>query len=123
MRVITSGATRTVLLTRRWAIKVPGAWAAHPRLWWKSLLTGLLANIQEATFSRTGWPELCPVRFALPGGFLIIMPRAAELSRSEWDGFDPQAFSNRPDYVVPVEGKLNSFGRLSGRVVAVDYGS
>jgi hypothetical protein len=43
---------------------------------WKHFLYGLLANMQEAQFSKTSWPELCPVLWSLPGGFLVVMPRA-----------------------------------------------
>lgn len=118
-----TGCTRTVILTRRWAIKLPGLWAYSPCEWWRGLLYGLLANMQEAKFSKTGWPELCPVSFALPGGFLVVMPRARVMSDDEFIAFDVKAFLDRPNYTVPAEAKSNSFGFLDGRIVAIDYGS
>jgi hypothetical protein len=36
----------------------------------------LLANMQERDLSKLGWPELCPVVFAVPGGRLVVMRRA-----------------------------------------------
>jgi len=110
------GATRTVLLTKRYAIKVPRLAS------WRLFLCGLLANMQEREFSRAGWPELCPVLFSLPGGWLVVMPRAAPLSDLEWAQIDMR-WPDRADYVVPVEMKRDSFGRLLSRIVAVDYGS
>ena len=79
--------------------------------------------MQEVTFSLAGWPELCPVLFALPGGFLNVMRRAEPLTREEFFALDFKAFVEKLGYCVPVENKLDSFGKLSGKIVAVDYGS
>ena len=90
---------------------------------WRTFLNGLLANMQEREFSRTGWPELCPVRFSIPGGWLVVMDRARPLDDAEWCDFEPELFTEHPDYTIPVEPKQDSFGVLAGRVVAVDYGT
>lgn len=120
--VTSSGATRLVFLVGRYAVKLP-----QLRYGWRNFLHGLLANLQEREFSRAGWPELCPVVFALPLGLLVVMPRAEVLD--DGDGRDDAAleamlsdFCNRPDYVVPAELKADSFGYLGGRLVAIDYG-
>jgi hypothetical protein len=108
-----------VYLIGRWAIKRPVF------VEWRLFLLGLLANMQEARFSRMQWPELCPVLFACPGGFFIVMRRAQGLSRSEFEAFSEMkylSFVDKPDYRVPVENKLDSFGWLDRRIVAVDYG-
>lgn len=112
------GVTREVILVGRIAIKLPKVTYG-----WKMFLCGLLANMQEREFSRLGWTELCPVVFALWGGWLLVMRRARPLTEAEWADFDAKAFCNRPDGLVPAECKIDSFGMLSGRVVAVDYGS
>lgn len=109
-----SGASRFVILSGRLAVKVP-----HPGSW-RRFLHGLLANDQEALFGRSGWPELCPVVFSLPGGFLLVMRRAKPCSDA--DALDFDALTNRPDYVIPAEPKPSSWGWLDGRVVAIDYG-
>lgn len=111
------GCTRIVILTRRLAFKIPNV-----RNGWRLFLYGLLANMQERTFSRAGWPELCPVRWSIPGGWLVVMPRARPLSDDEFLAFDAEAFIDKPDYHVPAEAKADSFGWLDGRVVAIDYG-
>lgn len=90
---------------------------------WRLFLHGLLANMQEAKFSKTGWPELCPVLFAFPGGFLIVMRRARPLTRSEFDSLDLERWIEKEAYTIPAEPKMDSFGWLDGRLVAVDYGS
>lgn len=111
------GCTRFVILTGSYAIKIP-----QFKYEWRHFLLGLLANMQEATFSKTKWPELCPVTFSVPGGWLIVMRRARRMTRDEWDSFDPDKFRFQKEYTVPVEAKLDSFGWLDGRVVAIDYG-
>jgi hypothetical protein len=112
------GATREVFLVGRFAIKVP-----RMVYGWPMFLKGLLANMQEVDFSKTGWPELCPVVFSLPGGWLIVMRRAQPISRDYWAFFDPEKFCEKEDRIIPAEHKLDSFGWLDGRVVAVDYGN
>jgi hypothetical protein len=90
---------------------------------WEGFLTGLLANLQERQFAATGWPELCPIIFADPLGFLVIMPRCMPLRLDLWADFDVDSFRSTPTYFVPVENKYDSFGYLKGQIVAIDYGS
>lgn len=117
LKMIKYGSTRIVLLIGQYAIKVPTV------VEWRLFLLGLLANLQEVKFSRTQWPKLCPVVFSVPLGILLVMRRATPLSRQEFDDFDFDAFVETDEYVVPVENKLDSFGWLNGRIVAVDYGN
>lgn len=113
MRILGNGATRTVILTRRWAIKVPGAWTSYPRLWWSSLLGGLLANIREAR--RSSEPGVCPPALAIPGGWLSVYPRADPVTREAWIEMGDAAPTH-------AEGKPENFGFVAGRLVAIDYG-
>lgn len=118
------GATRFVILTQRWAFKIPRFWGCNPhgRFTMVNFLHGLLANMQERQFAAMGWPELCPVRFSIPGGWLVVMPRietlTEELSEEEYARFVEQL-----EYRIPAENKADSFGWYRGRLVAVDYGS
>lgn len=107
------GANRWVILTKRHAFKIP-----RPTSWY-AFLFGLLNNIHEARWSRQGTGR-CPVLFAAPGGLLIVMPRAAILTDDEFLAFDAGEFCET--HAVPAEHKPDSFGRLNGQVVAVDYG-
>lgn len=122
MKLLTNGATRYVLLIGSWAIKVPYLkFGNYQYTGWIAFLNGLLANLQEAQFSATKDPRLCPVIFHVPGGFLNIMRRAEVLtegiSEEEYEKFQEGAFH------VPVECKGDSFGYLNGQLVAIDYGS
>ncbi len=115
---ITCGASRHVLLTRRYAFKFPNF-----RWGWRPFLNGLLANLQEREFGATKWPELCPITFSIPGGWLVVMRRAEMLTDDEWATFDAKKFcEGNDDYCVPAEYKRDSFGKLDGRIVAVDFG-
>ncbi|QIG74836.1 hypothetical protein EVC12_201 [Rhizobium phage RHph_I42] len=116
------GSTRWVFLTRKHAIKIPTLNS------WRLFLHGLLGNMQEATFWTTKDDRLCPVLFALPGGFLSIMARCAPLSADSYENLDVETWASPDDSIahdfkVPVEDKLSSFGVYDGRIVAVDYGS
>ena len=110
------GSTRTVILTNRFAFKIPYIGL------WRHFLLGLLANMQERQWHGMS-AKLCPVTSAIPGGFLLVMPRASELSREAFDQFDFEGFVEHDDFVLPVENKLDSFGKLNGQIVAIDYGS
>ncbi len=113
------GVTREVILVGNVAIKLPKITYG-----WKMFLCGLLANMQEREFSGLSWAELCPVIFSMRGGWLVVMRRAKPLSATEWSSFDAETFCKRPDgSIIPAEFKPNSFGKLNGRIVAIDYGN
>ena len=107
-----------MLLTKRYAIKVPRL------VEWRLLLYWLLANMQEVAFWRfQRSARLCQVLWSLLGGFLLVMQRATELSRDDFATFDYEAFVDAGTWRVPVEDKQDSFGWYGGRIVAIDYGS
>lgn len=115
----TDGVTRTVVLTKRWAFKFP---AVH-RLRWSCFLMGLLGNMQERSFTRLSDVRLMPVVFSLWGGFMVVMPRAEELTEEQFGDFEYREWAGAPVPLVSlVEDKRSSFGWFEGRVVAVDYG-
>lgn len=120
MQINQQGCSRLVILTKRYAFKLPALINSANRLSWKSFLHGLLANMQEAQFGRSCCEGLCPVRFFIPGGFLVVMPRAVEITDEEFLAMDIEGFIDRGDYCLPVEKKANSFGWLDGEIVAID---
>lgn len=64
-----------------------------------------------------GWTSLCPVLFADPIGFVVVMRRAEQpVSHEE--------VAALPDYYPDVtsETKVEDHGRIDGRIVALDYG-
>lgn len=112
-----NGVTREVFVVGRWAIKIPSVRS------WRLFLTGLLANMQEATFGRMGRTELCPVRFHIPGGWLLVMPRVRVLSDDEFKAISWREHLDADGSMIRLaEYKPDSFGWLDGRLVAIDYG-
>lgn len=110
------GSSRMVVLVFGYAIKFPSIGS------WKQFLWGLLANMQEVAFSATGWPELCPVLWSLPGGLLLVMPRARTL-KTKLSDIEYLHLTQHEDRMIPAENKACSWGYLpNGRLVAVDYG-
>ena len=106
------GHNRWVILTRRFAWKIPSLRS------WRDFLFGLLNNMNEAAESKmTG---RCPIVWSAPGGFLVIMPRLQLMTEEEFWEFDSGAFALA--HSLNAEHKADSFGYLNGEIVAVDYG-
>jgi len=125
------GCTRFVVLTKKYAIKIP-----QFKYEWKHFLLGLLANMQEVAFNTMKDERLCPVIFHLWGGWLVVMPRCAPISEecffdidvtrfwpNKDEDYHPDNTCERANYNVPVENKQDSFGYYNGKIVAIDYGS
>ncbi len=114
---IARGITRTVFLTRRWAIKVPSL-RTHERglsglLW--SLCRGILANLSEAEWSGFS-DRLCPVLKSF-AGVVNIYPRCEPLD------YDPSEKTyNMLSFGSPMDRKRQNVGRMSnGKLVWLDY--
>lgn len=121
VQVVRTGATRIVFLVGTYAVKIPNVCNG-----WKLFLLGLLANMQEATFSSMGWRTLCPVLWSLPGGWLVVMPRVRVMTREEFDTWDYEAWAAREAADMPnefLDVKPENFGWWRGRLVVLDYGS
>lgn len=117
---VKKGACRAVLLTAKYAFKFPRFNS------WQGFLWGLLSNRQEAVFSKTKDPRLCPVLFCLPLGFLVVMPRLLEMTQEEFNILGEEkleAFINQDEMIVPAELKASSFGWMDGdQLMAMYYG-
>jgi len=123
------GVTRIVLVTGRWAIKVP-----NPRpygeglagmLW--GLCRGVLANQAEATWWRNATPDmrphLCPVLRSWLGGLVQVYPRCDpfEVDDAMREKMWTHQYSPVPLEPQPGDTKPENFGVLDGRVVLLDY--
>lgn len=114
------GTSRTVILTKHWAFKLPFTFYkkyGKYRGFWYRLLCGLKANIQEKEFNKVKYEpiELAKIYFYIPGGFLNIMRRAAAISIEDFNNID---FSLLPEIV---ERKRDSFGYIDKKIYAIDY--
>lgn len=113
------GSTRWVIFIGAFAFKIPSLYS------WKNFLWGLLANMQEREFSKIHdmSEKLCPVKFSLPLGLLVVMPRVRVLNEGELSREALEKFCTANDnYTIPAELKHNSFGYFKGKLVAIDYG-
>lgn len=123
MKIDRSGITRFVILTNRYALKLP-----RMNYGWAMFLRALLSNIQEARFNVLADQfQLCPTIFAVPGGWLNIQPRCAPLTDSEWadvelSGGEEAQYGQSNWHGFDCDLKRDNFGTLNGRVVLLDYG-
>lgn len=128
------GTTRTVYLTKKYAFKFPVVST------WEHFIRGLLANMQETWLSRCKdikyRDKLCPVKFSIWGGFLVVMPRCEELTEEEYDKFESEWTTWSGNKLIkdnegveysfgsfPAEVKQDSYGKLGDKIVAVDFGN
>lgn len=113
------GCTRWVFLVGKYAVKIP-----QIKYTWRHFLQGLLCNMQEVLFYSTKDERLCPILWHIPGGWMVVMKRCKPLTDTEFNNIDmANTFWNNTPYKIPVEYKIDSFGKLDGKIVAVDYGS
>lgn len=108
------GAFRHVILIGCIAVKIPRI---------RNAFSVLRCNRWEREMWRVwrpifGWENLCPVKFADPLGVFVIMPRATQPVTFE------EVVEATPDYYPDItsETKPEDFGRVDGRVLALDYG-
>jgi hypothetical protein len=112
------GSSRYVLLIGNLAFKIP---SLHS---WRNFLWGLLANMQEVDFStvKDMQDKLCPIKFHIPLGFLVVMPRVRVLEYGEIDKSILEEFCKLDNGTIPAEIKYDSFGYYKGKLVAIDFG-
>lgn len=112
---IRRGITRTVLLTRSWAIKIPSL-RSHDNglrglLW--SITRGISANLSELDWS--GSPGTCPVRWTL-AGLINVYPRCRPVEHDLTD----EDYSST-GFLGPTDRKPTNLGRLGDKLVWIDY--
>jgi hypothetical protein len=115
---VSHGSTRVTLCVGRYAIKI----AKGGR--------GRVCNeFESALWTRTTETRrkmLCPILAIMPFGIAVVMPRARPLTEDEknylieTDDF-PDWDYVPPDETAPFEYKASDWGRLGGRLVALDY--
>jgi len=113
------GSTRWVFIGKKYVYKIPYLTR------YNNFILGLLANGQEVTFSKIkGYKkQLMPIVFYLPLGFLVVMKKANEISKTDWDlYYKDQAEEIITIYNVPAELKRGSWGIYKNNLKAVDYG-
>lgn len=120
---MSTGCSRLVVRAGPWAVKLPNF-----RWGWTAFLRGLLHNMNEAGMWRwgnmpaKGRATLCPILFACPGGWFLVMPWAEPLGRDEHHDILPEALPWGDERDRSEMLKADNVGRLAdGRWVVVDY--
>lgn len=124
MKVIKTGITRTVILTKSYAIKFP-----FPRkgYGWLNFVKGIIANINERDiwnltkiedcyFIQDAKPFLCPIIWSSWGAWIIVMPRCVPLK----NGTEYRVIPELRD--ICGDHKIDNYGLFNGNLVCLDYG-
>lgn len=127
--LVRRGITRTVLLTKRYAVKFPSLRPygdGFAGLLW-SLCRGILANQSEAQWWKHSPPEqkqaMCPVLASWAGGLVNVYPRCEPFVVTEELELAMHQRTYFPVHMDPAPGdnKPDNDGVLHGRVVFLDY--
>jgi hypothetical protein len=112
-RLVTTGVTRSVVLTPRWAIKLP--WGLM-----HSIIRGWLANRSE--WRQRDEPGVCRPIFTL-AHLVLVMPRADEVGDdTDWDNLLPNSGPwDRFDLDQGDSAKPSSWGRFGDEWVLIDF--
>lgn len=109
MRLVRTGITRGVLVTRRYAIKFP-----RIRYGWKKFIEGINCNLSEnEVWNVTRSEYLCPVLFHW-AGFILVMPKVEILKKEEEI---PSIHLSEPGS----DPSSNNYGVHNGKIVCIDY--
>jgi hypothetical protein len=116
------GVTRTVFLTKRYAIKVPRQKACKGHKAW-TFIRGWSANMSEVDWSKYattayGKPQVAPVLKSYLWGLVNIYPRAKAYMGS-WEELDD--LYDTLEFKTPSDVKGFNFGWLDGNFVWLDY--
>lgn len=85
---------------------------------------GLVANLNEFEYYRCfkSSNKICPILYKFPFGICNIMIRTKSLNREEFYSLDYDEWIKIDNlYSIPVENKIDSFGKIDDKIVAVDY--
>ncbi len=125
------GLFRWVFLIGRYAFKIPSFESFY---WFKSGLYNNVSEVQNwlGIDKRFKVPKhkLCPIRFYLPFGLLVVMDRV-EVLDEERHGYELVRDFIHLNFLLPyddwmmglycVEQKPNNYGILNNKVVIIDY--
>lgn len=127
MRLVCSGGTRIVFVTRKHVFKFPRVGS------WKQFVQGMLSNITEGQWKNFNNPHLCPIKYSNRLGLLVVMQRAlpvhhkglflVELERlySQVDLEKESPYYLSRDF-FDYDAFPKNFGYINGNLVKIDYG-
>ena len=125
MRLIKSGGTRWVLLTRKYAIKFP-----IPKTW-RTFVQGMLSNMTEGQWKGFNNKHLCPIAYSNRFGHMIVMHKAEPVVDEKLFIRDLQKLYDEVDSdenrtldcdFFEYDAFPKNFGYYKGTLVKIDYG-
>lgn len=125
MNINKTGSTRIVILTKKFAIKIPRFGDME------YFISGMLSNLRERRLHKECPNYFCPVLFSIPG-LLLVMPRVKTLEKAPtmvhafmFDLFHDCNNRNREAQIARgyCEYAYVNYGFYKGKVVAIDYGT
>lgn len=123
LMIIKKGATRTVFVFNKFVIKIPNFQE------YKLFLNGLLANLQEKSFSKMNRIDLAKVKYCNKFGFILIMEKAQELDvkNIDWLRFkerleDKYKNDDMKEFMLS-DSKPSNWGYINNKLVKIDYGN
>lgn len=124
MKIIRSGGTRLVILTKKYAIKLPRANT------WKNFVQGMLSNITEGQWKGYDNKFLCPIKYSNKFGLVVVMTRARPVNHKGLFWIELERLytyaSNEPQKLdkdfFEYDALPKNFGYYNGHLVKIDYG-
>lgn len=112
---IRRGVTRIVLVTKKYAIKVPRLYDCKGHKAW-SFVRGWAANMSEWDWTNYEGAEVCPVIKSYFGSLINVYPKCRVATEEE-------AELNYPKmrFKTPSDTKASNFGWYKGKFVWLDY--
>jgi len=126
---IKKGATRIVFVFKRNVVKIPNVNK------YQLFLNGILANLQEKSFSKLGRKDLAKVKYCDRFGLFLIMERVTELDNENipirrWKREMKKIYEDDileefmlSDLKPSNWGYIEGFGDVESRFVKFDYGN
>ena len=113
------GVTRTVILTKHLAIKIPTFVS------FKLFLNGWLANIQESTFGDVGFDCLAPVKASFFKDLILIQQRIKPVRHRGlfWVEYKRLLIQSKVKYLHESDVKPENYGYANCKLMRLDYGS
>ena len=119
MKIIKTGSTRLVILTDKYAIKIPRCCIKSDNSFYGKtigFLEGWLANRYEYKWYKSNvFDFLCQVEYSFLFSMVIIMKKAEPISYDE--------FFELKQYNFAYEHKVDSYGKINDKVYIIDYGN
>lgn len=125
MKVNRTGGTRIVIITNKYAIKLPRFNS------WKAFVQGMLSNMTEGQWKGYDNKYLCPIAYSNRFGLIVVMHKAEPIECDElfkhdlqklYDDVDSDEHRTLDRDFFEYDAFPKNFGYYKGKLVKIDYG-